>query len=84
MRDKEKLRQFQMLVDNKELFQIAAGMALACIGTEEGVDKLLKDYRWYAQIGQAIIAGDVSTVTDEEKEIFIDLHLEILGHKKTK
>jgi hypothetical protein len=75
------LDKFQLLEKHKELFQIAAGMCLAVIGVEKGYDEMEK-HQWYAQIADCICQGDTSTVTDDEKEAFIKLHLKLMGHNE--
>ena len=81
MSDKEYLRKFQVLCDNQEGFIISAGVALTAFGLDNGVDELMK-YKWYAQISDAILNGDTSSVTDDEKVAFIKLHLTLMGRIK--
>jgi len=76
----EESRQFDMLCDNKELFAIAVGNALIQFSIENGLDATIEKQAWYAQIADAIIKGDVSTVTNVEKSEFLKLHLKLMGY----
>ncbi len=72
------LRRFQVLCDRVEEFAITAGYIAIAKAQDKGIDALIEEDRWYAQIADCIIKGDVSTVTDEERVAFIDLHLKFL------
>lgn len=77
------LGKFKVLEDNRGLFQITVGMLLAAIGLDEGVDDFMK-LKWYAQVAECITSGETTSVTDDEKEEFIKLHLQLMGWNKVK
>lgn len=80
MQRDNKLRRFQVLCNKPEMFAITAGLILTAKGLDKGVDALIEEDRWYAQIADCIIKGDVSTVTDDERVAFIDLHVKMLDN----
>lgn len=79
MRQEEE-RQFQMLCNNKESFAIAVGVALINYSSINGADATIEKQKWYAQIADSILKGELANITDTEKEEFLKLHLKLMGY----
>lgn len=75
---KTALEKFDTLCNNKTEFAITALCLTVFVNDTFGFDALFKEYRWYAQISDAILRGDVSDVTNDERIAFIEYHIKLM------
>jgi len=77
------IRLFDVLYLKKDMFSITSGLILANLCLIQGVQETIDKNRWYAQISDCIIRGEIDYVTEVERVEFIKMHKMFVSQLKT-
>ena len=69
----------QMLHESGLQFQMQSIVLLEMMLTAEDAEDIKGHTQWFAQITEKIVSGDISTVTDEEKLMFLQMNDALIG-----
>lgn len=69
----------QMLHESGIQFQMQSVVLLEMMVTAEDSEELKGETQWYAQIVEKIVLGDMSSITNDEKMIFLQMNDALIG-----